>query len=561
MRLTLADASVRRQVLLERFKASEVRSFTPYLRRVDERIRQQLSGGRLTDFRRGRLESQLAGIRQLVRSGFQEYIDSLAPALETLSIDSAVAEASALDLAIGNPGRLAVPAPNQVWAAVNVQPLTMPGSLGGQMLTPFMAQWADSDADMVTNAIRLGYTLGETNDQIIARIRGQSAANFADGVLARSRQHAEVVTRTAIQHVANSARAKVWEDNQDVIDGYQWVATLDTRTSPICRARDGERYEVGQGPLPPAHPGCRSTTVAVFGGEFGAALDEELTRASAGGQVPAGETYYDWLKRQDADFQDQALGPTRGRLFRDGGLDTEEFARLQLNRRFEPMTLDEMRAASPAAFQRAGLDSPVSGLSGVPDFSPLNFDEAMAADRAGRLTGAIPPDAKGSFRQYIGAGYRNINAHMRGLELAEGNTLFQIEQIASALDASSLAEDLELYRGLSARILYDAMNDARGLTPGQALSYVPNPADLVGRVFDESSFMSFSYDRSVARRFADHIADTGVLMRLRARGGETGWISMSPITDYEREIMRRGGKFRIVSWDSETRTLDIEPLP
>lgn len=33
------------------------------------------------------------------------------------------------------------------------------------------------------------------------------------------------------------------------------------------------------------------------------------TRASQDGQVPASLSYFDWLKRQPAAFQDEALGP------------------------------------------------------------------------------------------------------------------------------------------------------------------------------------------------------------------------------------------------------------
>jgi hypothetical protein len=72
-------------------------------------------------------------------------------------------------------------------------------------------------------------------------------------------------------------------------------------------------------------------------------------------QVDASETYYNWLKRQSAAFQDETLGPVRGRLFRNGGLSVKRFSELQLDRQFKPLTLDELRALEPAAFKRAGL--------------------------------------------------------------------------------------------------------------------------------------------------------------------------------------------------------------
>lgn len=355
MSLVLTDIAVQRQVLLERFKAAEVRKFTTVLRQLDAEIRRQLSGGRLTDFRRSRLETQLAAMKKVLIGQYSEYVDLLNADLRTLAIDTARFEGATFSAYAPAGVGISVPAPQQLWSAVTTNPLTMTGANGGSLLQSFMEQWAEGDAEMVTNAIRMGYALGETNDQIIARIRGSAQLNYADGVLAKSRSHAETVARTAIQHVANSARAQVWAANDDIIDEYQWVSTLDSRTTPLCRERDGHRYPVGAGPLPPAHPNCRSTTVAVIKGEFGRLLEEESTRASVDGPVPGNETYYDWLKRQSPGFQDMALGPTRGKLFRDGGLSVEQFAKLQLGKNFEPLSLDEMRKLKPKAFQRAGL--------------------------------------------------------------------------------------------------------------------------------------------------------------------------------------------------------------
>lgn len=66
-------------------------------------------------------------------------------------------------------------------------------------------------------------------------------------------------------------------------------------------------------------------------------------------------SYYDWLKAQPKAFQDDAIGPARGKLFRDGGLSSKQFAKMSLDRNFEPLTLDEMKAKRPNVFEEAGL--------------------------------------------------------------------------------------------------------------------------------------------------------------------------------------------------------------
>ena len=72
--------------------------------------------------------------------------------------------------------------------------------------------------------------------------------------------------------------------------------------------------------------------------------------------VPADETYYDWLKRQPKNFQESIIGINRTKLLNNGGLTSEKFTKLQLNKQFKPMTLKEMQKLEPLAFEKAGID-------------------------------------------------------------------------------------------------------------------------------------------------------------------------------------------------------------
>jgi SPP1 gp7 family putative phage head morphogenesis protein len=122
------------------------------------------------------------------------------------------------------------------------------------------------------------------------------------------------IVRTSINQVANSASMAVYEANQDVSKEYQYVATLDSLTSPICRALDGQKFPYGQGPTPPQHFGCRSKIVAVIdykGLGFPELESEFETRASKGGQVPANTTYGQWLKDQPLKTQQDVLGASK----------------------------------------------------------------------------------------------------------------------------------------------------------------------------------------------------------------------------------------------------------
>lgn len=225
----------------------------------------------------------------------------------------------------------------------------------GYLLKEWVAGLERGRRDRLTAAVRIGYAEGETVDQMVRRVRGTSAASFKDGVLEISRRSVDAMVRTAVNHVSTQARELFYERNDDLVEKVRWVSTLDLRTTAICRGRDGKIYPVGEGPRPPAHIRCRSTTAPVVKSwrELGIDLDEapEGTRASMNGQVPAAITYGEWLRGRSAAEQDEVLGAKAGRLFRAGGLSMEKFA----DSTGRAYTLEELKRRESAAWKRAGL--------------------------------------------------------------------------------------------------------------------------------------------------------------------------------------------------------------
>lgn len=74
---------------------------------------------------------------------------------------------------------------------------------------------------------------------------------------------------------------------------------MDAKTTTICGSLDGQRFNYNEGPLPPQHFNCRSTTVPIID-------DEDLrrrfpnTRPSATGRVSQDINYATWLKDNPA---------------------------------------------------------------------------------------------------------------------------------------------------------------------------------------------------------------------------------------------------------------------
>lgn len=357
MNQSLIDSTIRNQVYLERLKAEQVGRFTKFLRQIDKDLRERLTREDLTAYSRTRFERLLGSVNKNLSEVFKRFQDSLENDLVEIAEYESEFESKALVNAIDQDGfESVIPSPTQVKSAIFAQPLSVRGADGGKLLQPFIADWSQKDRARVIGVIRQGFFEGQTNFQIIQNLRGTKARNYQDGVLGVVGRNAEAIVRTSVQHVASVARFETWEQNKSVVKGYEWVSTLDSKTTQICAGLDGQKFKLGNGPKPPAHIRCRSTTVATLDAKYDY-LDEGATRSSRGPDgksvATADEDYFEWLKKQPAEFQDDALGPIKGKLFRDGGLSPERFRQLQLNKKFQPLTLDEMRRKEPNAFKKA----------------------------------------------------------------------------------------------------------------------------------------------------------------------------------------------------------------
>lgn len=106
---------------------------------------------------------------------------------------------------------------------------------------------------------------------------------------------------------------------------YRWVSVIDGRTSAICRMRNGMIFEYGKGPIPPAHPNCRSRIVPV----------------SRGDQVTTPTSYFEWLKNQNKRTQAYILGKEKAQMLRDGKLKSSD---LLAFRNLRSLTLDQFES-------------------------------------------------------------------------------------------------------------------------------------------------------------------------------------------------------------------------
>ena len=210
------------------------------------------------------------------------------------------------------------PATFQLTAAQGTT-ITLPN---GKVLEKSFRGLAESQADLFAKTVRNGLLTGESTDRLARRLKGRlrfgqpgSARQIAQAggeVTSVANHQVMALVRTSLNQVANEASQQVYEANQDVTKRYRYVATLDGRTSPICRALDGQEFEYGKGPKPPQHFNCRSTTVPVIDYEgLGVTPPPPSKRRSRDGLVPANQTYGQWLHNQSKETKADILGPEK----------------------------------------------------------------------------------------------------------------------------------------------------------------------------------------------------------------------------------------------------------
>ena len=347
------DVSLRHQVYLEGLKTQEVNQFTAFLQQMRRHIRAGLDQPDVSDRQQWRLQRLLRAVDGPLSALFQRYYTELSGRLIDLAHSEGTVEANGLkQTLIASPFETEIPTRRLLRAAALTSPLAIQGPDRGKLLAPFIQDWTRQERRRVQGAIRLGVAQGQTHIQIVQAICGTSARQFRDGLLATTQRHAAALVRTCVQHISSAARCETWRANSPVITGYRWVSTLDGRTSLPCQALDGRVFPLDQGPQPPLHIGCRSSTVAELDPRFDF-LKKGRSRATQSGPASAKMTYYDWLKQQPTAFQDDVLGPTRGQLLRQGGLSAQRFSELSLDRQFAPLTLKEMQQRNPHCFDRA----------------------------------------------------------------------------------------------------------------------------------------------------------------------------------------------------------------
>ena len=184
---------------------------------------------------------------------------------------------------------------------------------GKKVTTPtvdeLLAKMGKDNARAIRNAVRTASLEGKTAQQVARSIRHL--------VVDTSRRQIEAAVLTSFNHYSNQAKQAVYSENTDILEGVRLIATLDSGTTLTCMNYDQTVWPVNSGPRPPFHYHCRTQAVPEVKEKFRIPIPGR-TRASQDGPVDASLSYDGFLRRQSKERQNEILGPTRARLFRQG---------------------------------------------------------------------------------------------------------------------------------------------------------------------------------------------------------------------------------------------------
>lgn len=320
------------QVLLTEYKIDLFR-YDAYVRSVvlrnlltaQKEILAKIAGEDLASLRKREVEKLLKSIEQIIDDEYERIEKFMARSGKEFFITTHQAEAFMYNEWLG--AGLFQSLPKYKLESIKHTPL-----FEGRPLADW---WNKQSRDLKFNietTIRNGALIGETEYTVARQIRDRfNVVGY----------HAETLVRTGNSSIANQAQSKLVELNSDILYAKQHLSTLDGRTSPICRHRDGMRWKVDGTPIghkepfiePPLHPNCRSIIIMV--------LDRNNTsfRASEFGVVDGSINYAAWFKEQTTTYQNKILGEKRAEWVRTG----KAYFNKMLNQNDRPLTIEQLK--------------------------------------------------------------------------------------------------------------------------------------------------------------------------------------------------------------------------
>ena len=186
-----------------------------------------------------------------------------------------------------------------------------------------------NQAFQIADNINQSILLGEGIQKTVARVKRVSG--LTDNAAKRLVSTA-IFTASNQAHFDNFARTKS-------IEKWQWSATLDSRTCPICGVQDQKVFPMSMRSIIPAHFMCRCTPVPYISsrqwkdrGRDNVRKDTGRTRIARDPKtgknikLPADTTYRDYFKKLSKAQQENVIGVEKRKLWKAGEIKFRQIA-------------------------------------------------------------------------------------------------------------------------------------------------------------------------------------------------------------------------------------------
>jgi len=220
-------------------------------------------------------------------------------------------------------------------SSAQIAALVSEEKIGGKTLD----EWLFSALNVESKAIKADIAAAKIRGTGYKKLMSELSEKYKDIInKPEIKRNLETVVKSYIQTINSKTHRDLYEANKEVVKEVEWSAILENGntatgkgTCSRCMALDGNTYaSVDKGPSCPLHPRCRCMYVPVSFSwkDLGFDIEETNTeyrqwyeRSSTRRKVDSGYTdkdFSDFWATKPKYWQDNAIGPVRANLVRDG---------------------------------------------------------------------------------------------------------------------------------------------------------------------------------------------------------------------------------------------------
>ena len=249
----LRDKTIAHEIYLQRYYSSTSKKVMDLLRVVEKDLVKQLKTLDLDNqMTIPQIDARLESVRAILNEGYdlagKELISNMKDAAEY----EQEWQIKAIDDSTPVVLDMVAVAPVTLFAAIESKPLQ------GKLIKEWIDKLDQDSYTRIQDAVRIGLVEGQSYSDVVKRITGTKALQYTDGINSLNARQTQALVSTAMSHATNVASEEFYKANDDLIKGWQFLATLDFKTTTLCKSYDGQKFDLGKGPYPPVHVRCRS---------------------------------------------------------------------------------------------------------------------------------------------------------------------------------------------------------------------------------------------------------------------------------------------------------------